>query len=394
MNSPLDEAHAAIQRARQALRDRQRGEARRWAERAAALAPQLEDPWLILAAVAGPQAGREYIRRALAIHPESRRAHQALEWALERQHPGPGRGGPATRPEAERLAPRRSHTAFYAVLLLGLGFLVCLMAAWSAVTFPAFASLISPTAALPPRSRVWAPLSIPKPTYTPLPPAEMATATAMERPEASAASQRDEGPATADPAPLLDPQGMALATPETAASPGEGPIPTQTEAIEPLPTETPPAEPTWSGSISLEYVPDTPTAERPAYVAPPAPSYASTGGERWIDVNLSQQMAYAYEGDTIVNSFLVSTGTWLHPTVTGKYRIYVKLRYTDMAGPDYYLPNVPYVMYFYKGYGLHGTYWHNNFGTPMSHGCVNLSIPDAAWLYSWASVGTLVNVHY
>jgi lipoprotein-anchoring transpeptidase ErfK/SrfK len=51
-------------------------------------------------------------------------------------------------------------------------------------------------------------------------------------------------------------------------------------------------------------------------------------------------------------------------------------------------------MYFYKGYGLHGTYWHSNFGTPMSHGCVNLTIPDAQWLYNWASVGTLVNIHY
>jgi lipoprotein-anchoring transpeptidase ErfK/SrfK len=50
-------------------------------------------------------------------------------------------------------------------------------------------------------------------------------------------------------------------------------------------------------------------------------------------------------------------------------------------------------MYFYKGYGLHGTYWHNNFGTPMSHGCVNLSIPDAEWLYYWAPLGTSVKVH-
>jgi len=223
----------------------------------------------------------------------------------------------------------------------------------------------------------------------------MATATATETLEAAEVPQKsDESTATATPALLPGSQGVALATMETAASPGEVPIPTQTEAAAPLPTDTPLAEPTGSGSISLEYVPDTPTAELPTYIAPPVPSHASGNGERWIDVDLSQQMTYAYEGNTIVNSFLVSTGTWLHPTVTGKYRIYVKLRYTDMAGPDYYLPNVPYVMYFYKGYGLHGTYWHSNFGTPMSHGCVNLSIPDAAWLYSWASVGTLVNVHY
>jgi len=51
-------------------------------------------------------------------------------------------------------------------------------------------------------------------------------------------------------------------------------------------------------------------------------------------------------------------------------------------------------MYFYEGYSLHGTYWHHNFGHPMSHGCVNMRTSDAAWLYNWASVGTLVNIHY
>jgi lipoprotein-anchoring transpeptidase ErfK/SrfK len=53
---------------------------------------------------------------------------------------------------------------------------------------------------------------------------------------------------------------------------------------------------------------------------------------------------------------------------------------------------VPYVMYFFEGYGLHGTYWHNNFGHPMSHGCVNLRTPDAKWFYNWAEIGTPVLV--
>jgi lipoprotein-anchoring transpeptidase ErfK/SrfK len=118
------------------------------------------------------------------------------------------------------------------------------------------------------------------------------------------------------------------------------------------------------------------------------------GGVRWIDVDLSQQMLYAYEGNTIVASFLVSTGVPQFPTVTGQYHIYIKLVSTLMAGDGYYLPDVPYTMYFYKGYGIHGTYWHNNFGHPMSHGCVNMYTPDAEWMFYWASVGTLVNVHY
>ena len=66
-----------------------------------------------------------------------------------------------------------------------------------------------------------------------------------------------------------------------------------------------------------------------------------------------------------------------------------------MAGPGYYLPNVPYVMYFYESYGLHGTYWHHNFGTPMSHGCINFTIADAEWLFiNWVTYGTVVNIHY
>ena len=143
----------------------------------------------------------------------------------------------------------------------------------------------------------------------------------------------------------------------------------------------------------MEIVVDTPTS---AYVPPkeaPPVADGGNGGGRWIDVNLSTQSVYAYEGDTVVNSFVVSTGTWLTPTVTGKYKIWIKLRSASMSGPGYYLPNVPYIMYFYKSYGLHGTYWHNNFGTPMSHGCVNLRTSDAEWLFNWASVGTVVNVH-
>jgi lipoprotein-anchoring transpeptidase ErfK/SrfK len=115
--------------------------------------------------------------------------------------------------------------------------------------------------------------------------------------------------------------------------------------------------------------------------------------ERWIDVSLASQKVRAYEGSELVRTFTVSTGTYRTPTVTGQYKIWIKLKSDDMRGPGYYLEDVPYVMYFYKGYGLHGTYWHNNFGTPMSHGCVNLSIEDARWLFEFAEVGTLVNVH-
>lgn len=123
-----------------------------------------------------------------------------------------------------------------------------------------------------------------------------------------------------------------------------------------------------------------------------------TGDERFIEVILSQQRLNAWEGNNLVYSFLVSTGLWA-PTPTGDYRIWIKLASTTMKGGSkalgtyYYLPNVPCTMYFYKGYGIHGTYWHNNFGQRMSHGCINMRTSEACTLFNWASVGTRVSIH-
>lgn len=123
------------------------------------------------------------------------------------------------------------------------------------------------------------------------------------------------------------------------------------------------------------------------------PTGGSTAG-RWIDVDISSQTLTAYQGNTPVFSALVSTGLPRTPTVIGRFKIYTKLTSTRMRGPGYDLPNVPYTMYFYKGYGIHGTYWHNNFGHPMSHGCVNMRTQDAGWLFNWASIGTPVVTHW
>jgi lipoprotein-anchoring transpeptidase ErfK/SrfK len=136
-------------------------------------------------------------------------------------------------------------------------------------------------------------------------------------------------------------------------------------------------------------------AEVPAGPTPiPAPAQPDGIDEtRWIDVDLSEQSLTAYEGDTPVHSTLVSTGLPGTPTPVGQFRIWIKLRYDDMAGADYYIEDVPFVMYFHQGYGLHGVTWHGNFGHPMSHGCVNLPTAEAEWLFNWADIGTLVNVH-
>ena len=119
---------------------------------------------------------------------------------------------------------------------------------------------------------------------------------------------------------------------------------------------------------------------------------ARMGVRKEIVVELDTQTAEAIEDGRVIRTVSVSTGLPGSPTVLGEYSIYYKTEAQTMSGPGYFLPDVPYVMYFYQGYGLHGTYWHNNFGHPMSHGCVNLPTDEARWFYQWAEIGTPVLV--
>ena len=142
-----------------------------------------------------------------------------------------------------------------------------------------------------------------------------------------------------------------------------------------------------------------PGATATATAAPqPAPAPAVSYGNRWIDVNLTNQSLTAYENNTAVYHATISSGRYPYLTVTGQFQIYLRYQAQDMngyrLGYDYYLPNVPHVQYFYRDFAIHGTYWHNNFGTPMSHGCVNLTPGDAQWIFNWSAYGTVVNVHY
>ena len=383
-----NEARELIASAREALRRGDKESAWKLGEQAALSAPDFEDAWLILAASdPDPQDALAYAQKALEVNPASTRARKAIDWAKAQVRTVEPVGDdplsdlreasvapvetpvePASPPPPVRKS--RSRTWIFAAAILGL--LLCALfvfSAYTAVTHPAFASILE-RVALPTQESLAAPVELAKPSATPV--------------EAGSLAQDVVTTPTARPT-EKQPTSVPSATPTLEAT--EAP----TDAASPAPqaTETP-------GQLVMEAVEDTPTSE---YVPPsssaPLPEIALSGnGERWIDVDLTNQYVYAYEGDVVVNSFIVSTGTWRTPTVTGQYKIYVKYRAAKMSGPGYYLPNVPYIMYFYKGYGLHGTYWHNNFGTPMSHGCVNLRTDDAAWLYEWASVGTLVNVHY
>jgi hypothetical protein len=131
-----------------------------------------------------------------------------------------------------------------------------------------------------------------------------------------------------------------------------------------------------------------------------APAGAPVDQPKWIEVDLSQQILRAWEYDTRVFGTYVSTGLPATPTPTGLFHIFAKYDEQDMAGwttatgEYYYVPNVPYVMYFAEGgYAFHAAWWHRNFGHPMSPGCVNLATPQAAWLYAWAPLGTVVFIH-
>jgi len=124
------------------------------------------------------------------------------------------------------------------------------------------------------------------------------------------------------------------------------------------------------------------------------PSFA-TGDRKWIDISINRQTLMAYVGRTAVYATLVSTGRGglgdpetESATPRGTFMVYAKHVSATMDGADdaadsYSLLDVPFVQYFHKGFALHGTYWHDEFGRVRSHGCVNLAPRDAAWLFEW-----------
>ncbi len=397
MNTKFIEAREHLSKAREALRRGDKESARRLGERAALLVPEMEDAWLVLAASdPNPEEALAYAQKALEVNPESMRARRGVEWAKGQLKQVPVKSEPLREVKKEavfeslviRFVPQKINPPvqtksnkriwIYAGVFGLLACAVIGVAAWSAVNSPVFASILNAPA--PTQENLWAQVEIAKPAVAPI---DISVFGEPQVAVTSTSSPLDEPTALPSDVPTrVQTADLPTSTPESVS--------TEEAIATPEIAETP-------GTLAMEIVADTPTSE---YIPPPTPlapkpAVASSGnGARWIDVDLTNQSVYAYEGDTVVNSFLASTGTWLTPTVTGQYKVYIKYRYANMSGPGYFLPDVPYVMYFYGSYGIHGTYWHNNFGTPMSHGCVNLSIPDAGWLFGWASVGTLVNVHY
>jgi lipoprotein-anchoring transpeptidase ErfK/SrfK len=198
-------------------------------------------------------------------------------------------------------------------------------------------------------------------------------------------------------------ESVAMVSPSSTPTFPPTSAPTLTPTASPTivtPTDAPTGTPYISPFPTSTNFPAYPTAI-PRVVPPtPKPTLEAQISGKWIDVDIGDQTITAYSGDTLLKKVLVSTGVASHPTVVGRFAIYQKLESQDMSGGNrfsgdyYFLPGVPSVMYFYAGYAIHGTYWHHNFGHPMSHGCVNLSKEDAKWFFNWAEVGTPVITHY
>ncbi|MCS7177781.1 MAG: L,D-transpeptidase family protein [Anaerolineae bacterium] len=334
-----------LQRGLAAARAGRKGEARAAFRAVLIQEPTNEIALLWLAYLSdNPRASLAYIARALEAHPGSERARSALRWARQRLvaqasvSPSP--------PAISVQAARSEYRAVPAPVIPSRSLLRAVHRQWLILGLLALLlgyGTLWLDGGLP---RALLAMFSPSPTWTPTP-------TFI---------------------PTSTPTATWTPTPTATLTPPPTPTPTPTPTSTPTPTMTP-----------------RPTAtRRPPTATLPTPVHEN----RWIDVDLTRQVLTAYEGNTPVRVIVVSTGLPRTPTPTGQFRIWAKLRYDDMRGPDYYLPNVPYVMYFYGGYSLHGTYWHTNFGRPMSHGCVNLPTPEAEWLFNWAEVGTLVNIHY
>ena len=359
---------------------------------------------------ADPRESLAYLARVLSINPRNKYAKAGIRWARKRvtrfEQAGRRVQGPprpvdltSSAVHARGKEAVKAHRARRLISSIGGATLLCVLAFLVGGLF----ALVGGDDQQTVRAAL---LSSNAPT---------ATFTATLRPSFTATATDTPTPTlthTPTPTPTDTPAPTDTPTPTETLRPSPTPTvsPTDTPTFTPPPTDTPSPEPTATPTI-VATEPPTPTPPPP----PPPPTLTPTSppvaaSNKWIDINLSSQSLSAYEGDVPIYWAPASTGTRWTPTVTGRYHIYLKVRSQTMSGPGYRLPNVPYVMFFYKAYSLHGTYWHNNFGQPMSHGCVNLRTEDARWLYEWSgpvmspgknyvrasdeNPGTLVVVHY
>ena len=379
MSTNLHAAKEALRRSQLALRAGDKETARRWAEKAAVLAPELEEPWLFLAAVSRPQISIHYLERALALNPTSERARKGMLWArktlAEKQtakkppvllvppsektekSPKPERPAPVggilhiaaeKQIEATQPAPKAEKAPARSLWQISLPAMLITVLIVSAVwaLFPrisSFAAGLNVAGTATPSQAHWSTAEINKPTYTP-------TATAT-----------------------FTPSPTATITPS--------PTPTFT----PLPTNTPKPKPTAE--------PQPAAAEEYTY---------TPSGAKYVLVDISEQHMYAYEGNTLVFSFVASTGM-NNATATGSFSVLNKIPSAYGSTWDIWMPY--WLGIYWAGSlqnGIHALpimsngsiLWDGYLGTPISYGCVVLGTYEAKLLYDWVDVGTPVDIQW
>ncbi len=375
MSSHFIPPNQALNQAAKALQRGDKHAARVWAQIAVSMAPGMEDPWLILAAVAKPRASIAYLERALRINPNSPRARAGLEWArqkMEKEQTQPvarrvrtstarvglptppkpilQRGKPSIKVQPKAELRRRIPIPMFVLVLV-----LCLIAVW--LSWPgsgssAMAAILSnPVTSQDSHILSWLPVGLLRATDTPLP-------TATFTP-------------TVTPSPTLIPTATSSPTPL--------PTDTPTNTATPLPTDTP----------------------RPADTQAPVSAQLPAGGKKLIVVSIHLQHLYAYQGNTLVYSFVASTGS-NHSTRTGTFSILDKIPKAYGETWNFWMPD--WMGIYYVGTmedGIHSLpllnngqrLWGDAIGTPITYGCVVLGVQDSQELYDWATIGTTVQIN-
>jgi hypothetical protein len=346
--------------------------------------------WLAFVAPS-PQASTQLLERVLQLEPDNDRARAGLAWANKQieasGQPPPADAepppvvdrrellsNPAVQMQAQNGAAahraRRTINPFLGILLL-VGLALIVAGGWALAFVP------------PDTLAAWLPVSTEEAATESGPrPGE-----AVIDPVAPSANGAADGAIETEPSSFTS-LGDTVRIPVQMSQ-----MPQETLTVPDVPSffePEPDAPPVSVSAIALPELvgPDKDVMGGPILFAPVdedlLPYQPAAPDEKWIEVDVTKQRVTAWEGNVPVMTFLSSTGLPNTPTVLGQYNIYWKLESTLMTGPGYYLPDVPYTMYFYGGYALHGAYWHDNFGQPMSHGCVNLCNENAKALFEWA----------
>jgi hypothetical protein len=384
MTSKSVPASQVLKQAYEALQRGDKQAARHLAQVAARMAPQMEAPWLILAAVARPRASIAYLERALMINPHSERARKGLEWVHRQLNtqvlPLMRKGGisgyqaeqpvlsktAAPKEKSSRQVPSRarSNRRFPRLFLLGL-LVLCVLAAWvfwPGTNYSASAAMRNLPATLQDNPLLsWMQANLAKPTSTPLP-----TATFTQ---------------TVPPSPTSSPTATAGFSATFTPFPGSSVILLPT--ITPQPAEvTPNLTRDWllEGEFVIDRFP--------------------MDGEKLIVVSIHEQHMYVYQGDTLVFSFVASTGMD-NATRAGIYSVLDKIPNAYGSTWDIWMPNW---LGIYQAAGLENgihalpfmsngqRLWAGVLGAPISYGCIVLGVEQSQLLYDWAEVGVTVRI--